>query len=125
MSFMLTFGICIFGGLGAALRYIFDSTVRAVWQSPRHAFPLSTLVINVLAGFFAGIVAALAIQSSLELSWKLLLATGFLGGFSTFSTAINEILTLAQSKEYHSAALTLLLSLVAPLVAVACGFIIV
>ena len=51
-------------------------------------------------------------------------ATGFLGGFSTFSTAINEMVTLFRKHRYPTAAAYLVLSLGVPVVAAACGFLV-
>ena len=53
-----------------------------------------------------------------------MLATGFLGGFSTFSTAINEMVTLFCKHRYPTAAAYLVLSLSVPVVAAACGFLV-
>ena len=50
-----------------------------------------------------------------------MLATGFLGGFSTFSTAINEMVTLFHKRRYPTATAYLVLSLGVPVVAAACG----
>ena len=50
--------------------------------------------------------------------------TGFLGGFSTFSTAINEMVTLFRKHRYPTAAAYLVLSLGVPVVAAACGFLV-
>ena len=55
---------------------------------------------------------------------RLVLATGFLGGFSTFSTAINEMVTLFRKHRYPTAAAYLVLSLGVPVVAAACGFLV-
>ena len=49
-------------------------------------------------------VAALALGGTLDEPWRLVLATGFLGGFSTFSTAINEMVTLFRKHRYPTAA---------------------
>ena len=65
--------VCICGGIGAVCRFALDGAVRRLWK---HSFPLSTFIINALASF------------------------GFLGGFSTFSTAVNEIVSLARCKKY-------------------------
>ena len=46
--------VCLCGGVGAAMRYICDSYIKAFWHK---AFPMSTFVINVVAGFLAGLVA--------------------------------------------------------------------
>ena len=91
MSAMLAIGVCACGGVGAAARYICDSYIKALW---RKTFPLSTFAINVVAGLLAGLVAGLFAANTISPDCRLLLATGFLGGFSTFSTMMNETVTL-------------------------------
>ena len=87
--------ICLCGGLGAGLRYLLDTLIKAHWQVD---LPLSTTIINLLAALAAGLVAALAAFHGLPAWGRMLLATGLLGGFSTFSTAVNETLALAQQR---------------------------
>ena len=87
--------ICLCGGLGAGLRYLLDTLIKAHWQVD---LPLSTMIINLLAALAAGLVAALAAFHGLPAWGRMLLATGLLGGFSTFSTAVNETLALAQQR---------------------------
>ena len=50
-----------------------------------------------------------------------MLATGFLGGFSTFSTAINEMVTLFKARHYPTAVGYLAASVVTPALATAAG----
>ncbi|KFI97567.1 fluoride efflux transporter FluC [Bifidobacterium stellenboschense] len=122
MAMFLPVLVCLSGGLGASCRYLLDTTVKTYWT---RAFPMSTFVINLLAGLLAGLVAAAALVGGLDESWRLMLATGFLGGFSTFSTAINEMVTLFRKRRYPTAAGYLLASVVAPPLAAAAGFMLV
>lgn len=114
----LALAVCVCGGAGAALRYICDTLIKARWSG---AFPLSTFVINVTAGFLAGIVTSLHGSGLLAEPWRLALAVGVLGGFSTFSTAINEMVTLAAGGRRLTALAYLLASIAAPVAAVAGG----
>lgn len=128
---VLSIIVCLFGGLGASCRYLADTTIKTYWK---RAFPLSTFAINVVAGLLAGVVAALATPVAgvdaasatgeapvIGEAWRLMLATGFLGGFSTFSTAINEMVTLFKAHRYPTAVGYLAASVVTP-VAAAAGF---
>lgn len=122
MTMLLPILVCLCGGAGASCRYLLDATVKTYWT---RAFPLSTFIINLVAGLLAGLVAALAMNAAINESWRLLLATGFLGGFSTFSTAINEIVTLARGHDRLTASCYAVSSIIVPPLAVAIGFILV
>lgn len=111
--------VCLCGGVGAAMRYICDSYIKAFWHK---AFPMSTFVINVVAGFLAGLVAGLFAKSMVPDGTRLLLATGFLGGFSTFSTMMNETVGLLRKGRFACFAGYLVASVIAPVAAVACGY---
>ena len=104
---VIAVSVCLCGGLGAAARYVCDSVIKASWHK---AFPLSTFVINSIAGFLAGVIAGLYSRRFLSDPAHVMLATGFLGGFSTFSTMMNESVTL------------LLTSVVVPVMAAALGY---
>lgn len=71
--------VCLGGFLGAIARYIISTTISKSFPS---ALPYGTLTVN-LAGSFA---LGLLIGSDCSSSMKLLIGTGFLGAFTTFST---------------------------------------
>ncbi len=71
------------GAIGAGARYLVNVTCAACLGA---AFPWATLIVNVVGSFLMGIVVA----TSLPLlggsaAWRTFLATGILGGFTTFS----------------------------------------
>jgi len=72
------------GFLGAVARYGMNLAVAAFWTRP---FPLATLLVNVSGCFLLGLLTTLA-GGRLFLSpeWRLFLATGFVGAYTTFST---------------------------------------
>lgn len=82
----------VFGGLGAIARYWLGAYVNKRTSSSR--IPLGTIVVNVFASFLdgllVGIVANFASIWLASEAVKYVLGTGFLGGFSTFSTASVE-----------------------------------
>ena len=119
MTITFTLLICLCGGLGAGLRYLLDTLVKARWQVD---LPLSTMIINLLAGLAAGLVAALAAFHGLPAWGRLLLATGLLGGFSTFSTAVNEVLALTRQRRHLAALGYLAASIFLPPLLTALGF---
>jgi CrcB protein len=83
--------VAVAGGVGAAARFVVDSLVRARLGS---AHPWGTTVINVSGSFALGLLTGLALQAVVAPEWKLVLGTGLLGGYTTFSTASVETVRL-------------------------------
>jgi|SRR5690348_2705 len=77
--------------LGGICRYLLTLFIQNKLLT---TFPLGTLVVNILACFFIGIVYGLSDRGNVNAEWRLFLATGFLGGFSTFSSFSNETVSL-------------------------------
>jgi CrcB protein len=75
--------IIIGGGIGALLRYF--STQFINW-SVNAQFPSGTLFVNCVGALLIGFLAAVFDLFSINTKWKLLITTGFLGGYTTFST---------------------------------------
>ncbi|GAA6122635.1 CrcB family protein [Bifidobacterium psychraerophilum] len=119
---ILTLSICICGGIGSVLRYLADGVIRTRWMS---VFPIATFSINITAGLATGVVAAMYAAQTLSAPVHLLLATGLLGGFSTFSTAINEMVSLSRQKKIAAASGYAAATMVVPVVAVALGYLLV
>lgn len=111
--------VCVCGGLGAVTRFVLNTSIQRLWN---RAFPLSTFIINIIATFCAGIAAASYAYQTVDQYTYLLFVTGFLGGFSTFSTAINEMVSLTRRKRFGMAALYCALTIVVPLLCVAGGW---
>ena len=107
------------GALGAMLRY-FIGAVAARHFGPR--FPVGTLTINLSACFLIGLVLQYLDQhTGLNPLWRLAIATGFIGAYSTFSTFEWEIWRDLTSGTAWTGMLYLAVSLVAGLLAVALG----
>jgi len=91
--------VALGGAAGATARYAISSAInarreKAVIVTPKQT-PVGTMVVNVLGSFLIGVsFFGLNHRSNL---WALLLVTGFCGGFTTFSTAIVESITLARA----------------------------
>ncbi len=75
--------IALGAAVGANLRYAVSVGAAQRWGS---AFPYGTLIINVSGSMLIGVVLALAARTGMTAPWKLLLVTGFLGGYTTFSS---------------------------------------
>ncbi|MBQ7704656.1 MAG: fluoride efflux transporter CrcB [Selenomonadaceae bacterium] len=114
MKFLLVF---VGGGLGAMARYFVTTNLAGKLGN----FPLGTLTANILGSFLMGLVIGIiAGRSSLE-NARLLLAVGFLGGFTTFSSFSAETLTLIQNGQIFLAAANILISVAAGLAACFAG----
>ena len=72
------------GGVGSLTRYMAGA---AIMRRFGVAFPLGTLAVNVTGSFLIGLLMTV-LTERLEWSpnWRLLLVTGFLGGYTTFSS---------------------------------------
>ena len=100
MGFLLVF---LGGGLGAAMRHGATMLAARCWGVQ---YPFGTLCINVLGSFFMGVVVEYwAMKSGLSPQARLFLATGVLGGFTTFSTFSLEVAMLSTRGEVMAAAL--------------------
>lgn len=89
--------IAVAGGIGAALRFVVDTAVVASLAARRRRpFPLGTVVVNVSGCFAIGVVAGLTAGAALPAELTVILATGLLGGYTTFSAASVDAVRLAQ-----------------------------
>ncbi|HEU4997299.1 MAG TPA: fluoride efflux transporter CrcB [Lapillicoccus sp.] len=87
--------VTLAGGLGAVARFVLDGLVRSRFAS---AFPLGTVVINVTGSFVLGVVTGLALGHVVADEWRLVVGTGFCGGYTTFSTASFETVRLVEQR---------------------------
>ena len=109
--------VALGGAIGSVARYKFGGLVlhhTGSWQ-----FPVSTLCVNGIGCLAVGVIAALAEHHDLfSPSVRLLLFTGLLGGFTTFSAFGYETVFLLRRGLVHVAAWYVLLSVVCGLAAV-------
>ena len=87
--------VTLAGGLGAVARVVLEGLVRSRFAS---AFPLGTVVINVTGSFVLGVVTGLALGHVVADEWRLVVGTGFCGGYTTFSTASFETVRLVEQR---------------------------
>lgn len=106
------------GFLGSIARYLFYLIIEKKLLT---AFPISTFTVNVLGSLILGLVAALFLKESINEPTRLLLAVGFCGSFTTFSTFAFENLQLLNSRPLIAISYTML-SLVVGLVMVFAGY---
>lgn len=107
--------VFIGGGFGSVLRYIISKFLN----NPNATFPIGTFAVNILGSFLIGIILGLAIKNNtLNTNQTLLLATGFCGGFTTFSTFAFENQQLLKAGDFMSLALYVIASFVVAIFAV-------
>lgn len=107
------------GALGSVCRYLVGiGALRIMGPS----FPWGTLTVNVAGSFAIGVLAELIVArfgASAEL--RLLLITGFLGGFTTFSAFALDAVTLFERGASLAATIYLVLSIGASIAAAIAG----
>ena len=80
------------GFIGSVSRYLSQLFVEKLFHT---TFPLGTFVVNILGSLVIGMVYALAERGNyLNTEWRLFLAVGICGGFTTFSSFAYNNLTL-------------------------------
>jgi CrcB protein len=110
------------GGLGSILRYSISLFIQRYYNDH---FPVATLIANFLGCLLIGVLIAILGRSvTMQTEIKLLLITGFCGGFTTFSAFASENIQLFQSGQINTAMVYILLSIVLCLLAVWCGMLV-
>lgn len=129
MSAAIWVGLAVGGALGAMTRFTVDARVRAALARRRTArlrkgkrvgvVPLGTIVVNLTACFLLGLLTAMATTAP---PWLHAVAgTGFLGGYSTFSTAVLEAARLMRDGHGDAATAHALVMTAGTLAAAAAG----
>lgn len=81
--------VALGGGVGSVLRYLLSGM--------NASFPWGTFAVNILGSLIIGLLVGLVSKGVLSAEMKLLLVTGFCGGFTTFSTFANESLGMMKA----------------------------
>ncbi len=89
--------VALGGALGSTLRYLLSKWVD---DSTESVYPYGTFTVNIIGCLLIGILSALVSKSSLSIEMRLLLVTGFCGGFTTFSTFASESLSLMRTQDW-------------------------
>jgi len=95
--------VALGGGVGAVMRYLLGVQAMRTFGP---GWPYGTLGANVIGGFLMGVlVSVLAFRGGADQEkWRLLLAVGVLGGFTTFSSYSLEVVLMIQRRAYVEAA---------------------
>ena len=87
--------VAVGGAIGAMSRYAVTLIVATFWRAE---FPLATFLINVSGSFILGFFSTFAAEkTAMNPLLRLLVATGFVGAYTTFSTFEYETQRLAES----------------------------
>ncbi len=87
--------VLIGGGTGSVLRYLASVLTNKYFPT---SFPVGTFVVNIIGCFIIGALTGLYLKNNLtNPDTKLLLVTGFCGGFTTLSTFAQENINLMQT----------------------------
>jgi len=87
------------GFLGSISRFLAS---RFMQENFPAAFPFGTFLVNITGCFLIGLIYGISERSALLTpGWKMFLAVGFCGGFTTFSTFANENLALLRDGEFY------------------------
>ncbi|SIN75605.1 fluoride efflux transporter CrcB [Agromyces cerinus] len=118
MTLPLFLLVVVGGGLGAGVRFVLDGLIRS---RVRTAFPWATTVINVSGSFALGLIIGATLTNLLSPELALVLGTGFLGGYTTFSTASYETVQLVRQRRFAASFVSGVLMLVLSLAAAGLG----
>ena len=112
--------VAVGGALGCISRYYLTAFIQ---QRAGPSFPVGTLLINVTGSFLLGFIMRYALQSgTVSPETRMLLTSGFCGGYTTFSTYSYESAMMLDDGEYGRAALYIGSSVVLALVGTFLGF---
>ncbi len=117
---MIPLLVALAGGLGAVTRFVVDAAVTRRTRSVR--LPVGTIVVNVTGSLLLGLVVGWWSSRTGDPTLRAILGTGFLGGYTTFSTASVEAARLVRAERPWSVLLHAGGTLVAGVLAAALGF---
>ncbi len=95
MRILLAIGTGSF--IGGMLRYLLSQFIQ---ERALHSFPVGTFTVNILGCLAIGIVFGFSDRGFLNQETRLFLATGLLGGFTTFSAFSNETFLMLRDGQY-------------------------
>lgn len=111
--------VALGGSIGSVLRYLISTYMPKTIGSV--SFPFGTLTANLAGCLMIGLFSAMALKGEISESTRLLLTVGLCGGFTTFSTFINENMMYLKADNILYFALYTGISVTLGLIAVWCG----
>lgn len=110
--------------IGGILRYTISLLLHHT-ADVNGRFPYATLAVNVVGSILIGIILGFSERGSISHEWRLFLATGICGGFTTFSAFSQECFTMLRSGLYAQSFTYITLSLVLGISACYFGFLLI
>jgi CrcB protein len=117
MKLILSIGVGSF--IGGILRYLLSQFIQTKFLS---TFPFGTLGVNIIGCLVIGLVYGLSDRGNLTQEWRLFLATGICGGFTTFSAFSNETFGMLRDGQYVYAVTYITVSVIFGVLATFSGF---
>ncbi|WP_295012616.1 CrcB family protein [uncultured Microbacterium sp.] len=102
MTPLLFVAVAASGGLGAAFRLFLDGVIRSRSRGP---VPWGTITINLTGSLALGLITGLTASQAIPAPLHAVVGAGFLGGYTTFSTASFETIRLLQERKRVTTAL--------------------
>jgi CrcB protein len=112
--------VFIGGGLGSSARYLMGVFLGRILGTD---FPWGTFAVNALGSFLLALILTWALSGGqMSNGLKLALTTGFMGGFTTYSTFSHEVFSFFEKGQWGTGALYLAATVVICLVGTGLGF---
>lgn len=111
------------GAIGAGARHLANTSMLA-WLGP--GFPWATMTVNIVGSFLMGVL----VESFMPLgggspAWRAFLATGILGGFTTFSAFSLDVWLLYERDQHLALVLYVAVSVIVSITALVLGMMLV
>jgi CrcB protein len=111
--------VCVGGAIGTGIRYVVAITGPRLWGT---AFPYGTLAVNIVGSFLLGAIMHVGFATNLiSPTMKVVLASGIMGGLTTYSTFNYETLEYVSQGAFGLAGLNLVVTVTLCLLAGALG----
>lgn len=118
MNIKFLFLVFIGGGLGSVFRFL-----CSVWLQKISFFPFGTLFVNVFGALLMGVSLCFLLEKNMSSDWKIFFMTGFLGGFTTFSSFGMEVFLMFKEGTLNKALVYIFVSNFLALLCVYFGFV--
>lgn len=117
----LILAVAVGGSLGSVARFVVGTTIQ---ERSGGVFPVGTLIVNISGSLLLGFLLEYALATpAISREARVLLTTGFVGGYTTFSTFSYETARLLQAGDYRRAGLYAFLSFFVSVAATFVGFV--